>query len=325
MPRAEGDAQRGRVADLGQVEVGIRAHNLHRGIDGDARLPSRLEQLGDLVPVVLAPVEDVVPEERRDPRVCDGIGVAHQHLVIRERPMPLGAAGVVVVDEGHRVLRHPTNEARGLAVRVPQPPILAVAHGLLQDPLRCEIEGGARLIRGIDPVNQVLPVPILVVGKTAVVVVHVAPQLPDCPRRCALLTVQTDELRRVALDEVEPPSVETDLELQPSQPNADALLHALVLVVDVGRCIEFAIEAAGVVLACSIGELISERDGPSAPVHDAGEARPGLDARRELVPAALAVLLVAATVIDHDIGDGADFLLVQLLDQALERCLVAVL
>mmetsp|Transcript_14216 Transcript_14216/g.42249 ORF Transcript_14216/g.42249 Transcript_14216/m.42249 type:complete len:341 (+) Transcript_14216:1031-2053(+) len=239
--------------------------------------------------------------------------------------MPLGAARVVVVDESHGMLWHPAKQAGGLPVAILQSPVLAILHGLLQHTLRREIEGGALLISGIDPIDRVLPVPVLVVLQARVVVLHVAPQLPDGPRRRALLAVQAHELCRIALDEIEAPRIEADLELQPPEPNADALLDFFVRVVDVRRGVELAVELPRVVLAGAVGKLVAQRDRPTAPIHDAGEARPRLHARSELVPAALGILFIATSMVNDNVSYGPDAALVHGLDQAFERSLVAVL
>mmetsp|Transcript_16110 Transcript_16110/g.32617 ORF Transcript_16110/g.32617 Transcript_16110/m.32617 type:complete len:466 (-) Transcript_16110:304-1701(-) len=325
MARAQGHAEGGGTADLDEVEVRVGALDVHRGVHRDARLPPGPRELDDLAPVVLAPVEDMVPENRGDARVRQDVGVADEHLVVRERPVALGAPGVVVVDEGHGVRRHPSDHARRLPVAVAEAPILAVPYSFLQHAFRGEVKGGALLVRAVDPIHGVLPVLVLVVAEAVVVVSHVTPQLADGPGRRALLAVVPDEVRRVALHEVEAPGIKSDLELQPAHPDTDALLHSLVPVVDVWRGVELAVELTRVVLARPVGEIVPEGDGPAAPVHDPRKARAVLDARRgELVPAPLAVLLVAAAVVDDDIRHGADVVFMQGLDQSLERLPIAV-
>lgn len=60
--------------------------------------------------------------------------------------------------------------AWGLSLAVLQPPVLRVPAGLLKDALRSEVEGRTLLVRGIDPVDRVLPVLILVVAEAILVV-----------------------------------------------------------------------------------------------------------------------------------------------------------
>mmetsp|Transcript_22504 Transcript_22504/g.57374 ORF Transcript_22504/g.57374 Transcript_22504/m.57374 type:complete len:229 (+) Transcript_22504:673-1359(+) len=228
--------------------------------------------------MVLAPVHNVVPEEGRHARVRADVGVAHEDLVVWERPVPLGAACVMVVDESHRILGQPTDQARRLAVGIPQPPVLALAACLLQNAFGGEVERGGQLVRGIDPIHQVLPMFVLVVAQAAVVIRHVAPQLADRPGRGALLAVVPDVLCAVPLDEVEAPCVEAHLELHPSEPDADALLHLFVLVINVRRCVELAVHRVRMVLARAIRELVAQGDGPATPVHHARETGPALDA-----------------------------------------------
>ena len=117
------------------------------------------------------------------------VGVADEHLVVREGPMPLSAARVVVVDEGHGVLRQPTNEPRRPPVLVPEPPELREPAGLLQDALGGEVEGRGPLLSAVHPVHQLLPVRILVVTEPMLVVGHVLPELAHGPGRVALLAV----------------------------------------------------------------------------------------------------------------------------------------
>lgn len=76
---------------------------------------------------------------------------------MREKP-----TGVVVVNEGDGARRPPAQQAGALAVRVPQPPVLALANGLIQDALGHEIEQ-ANAASAIQPVAQRLAGAILVV------------------------------------------------------------------------------------------------------------------------------------------------------------------
>mmetsp|Transcript_62510 Transcript_62510/g.163790 ORF Transcript_62510/g.163790 Transcript_62510/m.163790 type:complete len:392 (-) Transcript_62510:1200-2375(-) len=271
MPGPEGHAQGRRAADLRHVRVRICTDDIHRCVDWNARFTPHSQQVSDLVPDMFSPVHDVIPEERRDARMCADVRIADHHLVVREGPMPLRAARVVVVDEGHSVLGHPTDKPRRLAAGVLQTPILAILAGLLEDTFRRKVEGRRLLVGGIDPVGHILSVPVLVSGKAVVVVLHVAPQLPDGPGGRALLAVEAHVLRGVALDEVETPAVEAHLQLQPAQPDCDGLLHLLVCVVDVWCRVELSVVLAGSVLASAVGVGVAQCDGPTAPIHDPGE------------------------------------------------------
>mmetsp|Transcript_4207 Transcript_4207/g.10657 ORF Transcript_4207/g.10657 Transcript_4207/m.10657 type:complete len:279 (-) Transcript_4207:119-955(-) len=153
MPGPEGHAQGRRAADLRHVRVRICTDDIHRCVDWNARFTPHSQQVGDLVPDIFSPIHDVIPEERRDAWMCADVRIAHQHLVVREGPMPLRAARVVVVDEGDSVLGHPTDKPRRLAAGVLQAPVLAILASLLEDAFRREVEGGRLLVGGIDPVG----------------------------------------------------------------------------------------------------------------------------------------------------------------------------
>mmetsp|Transcript_100422 Transcript_100422/g.284412 ORF Transcript_100422/g.284412 Transcript_100422/m.284412 type:complete len:287 (+) Transcript_100422:1090-1950(+) len=267
----------------------------------------------------------MVPEDARDARVRQDVGVPDQHLVAWERPVSLGAACVVVVNECDRVRRHPAQEPRRLPCSVAQPPVLAVVHRLLQDALGSEVKGSGGLAGSLDPVAEVLPVFVLIVAQAFGVVLHVAPQLAHRPRGLALLAVPAHVLGAVALDKVKAPRVEADLQPQPTQPDGDALLNLLVGVVDVGGRVEPRVVVPRGILASAIRELVAQGHCPALPVHDPGKAGPCLHAGSEYVPAALAVLLVPAPVIDHNIRHAPHARSVQLAQQRLQGGLRAVL
>mmetsp|Transcript_36477 Transcript_36477/g.77585 ORF Transcript_36477/g.77585 Transcript_36477/m.77585 type:complete len:492 (-) Transcript_36477:417-1892(-) len=274
---------------------------------------------------MLTPVHGMIPENGRNSRVSQDVGVANHDLVVREWPVALRGASVVVVNEGDCVLGQPADEPRGLAVAVPKTPILAIANSLLKNTFGGEVECGALLLGSIDPVHQVLSVPVLVVAQAIVVVSHVTPQLPDGPGRPALLAVKPHELSRVTLHEVEAPAVEADLKLEPSQPDADGLLNLLVLVVNVRCSIELAVKVARSILTRAVRELVSQGDGPSTPIHDAREAGSVGDACGELVPSSLMILLVSATMVHDDVRDSPNAVFVERLDEGLQGRLVAIL
>mmetsp|Transcript_29084 Transcript_29084/g.54528 ORF Transcript_29084/g.54528 Transcript_29084/m.54528 type:complete len:325 (+) Transcript_29084:602-1576(+) len=273
----------------------------------------------------ISPVHDVVPEDGRDSWMRQDVGIADHHLVIRENPVPLGAARVMVVNESHSIAREPTDEPWRLAVAVSQPPELGETAGFLQDALRGEIESGGLLARGVHPVDQGLPMLVLVVTEAMVVIVHVRPQLPHCPRGVALGAVLSHELGPVALHKVKAPPVESDLQAKPSKPNVDAILHLGVPVVDVWSSVEAAICFAGSVHAAPVGILVPEGDGPAAPVAHPRKAWPTGHSARELIPPAILVLLVATPVVDHNVCKASDSVLVALFQQRLQGRLCAIL
>mmetsp|Transcript_66650 Transcript_66650/g.142547 ORF Transcript_66650/g.142547 Transcript_66650/m.142547 type:complete len:297 (-) Transcript_66650:578-1468(-) len=295
----------------------VGALNPHRRTSLDASGTADLEEICYSSPMVLAPVHYVIPEEAGDAGVRKDVGIADQHFVVGKGPMPLRAASVVVVEEGHRVFRHPPDQPGGLAVRVLQPPILGVAASLLQYTFGCEVEGSRLFVGRIDPIAKVLPVLVLIVAEPLVVVLHVAPKLPNGPSGLALLAIVANILCSVALHEVEAPSVEANLEAQPPEPNADALLHLCILMVDVRCRIEVAVQISWVMFARAVRELVAQVDRPTAPIHNSGEARPVDHAGAELVPTALAVLLVTTPVVDDDVCDPTQSGGVHLLQQGL--------
>lgn len=93
-----------------------------------------------------------------------------------------------------------------------QAPILAIPTCLLQNAFRGEVKRRALFVRGVDPVNGVLPVFILIIAKTILIVPHVQPEFTNCPGRQALLAVEPHVLRAIAFDEVEAPSIETHIQ-----------------------------------------------------------------------------------------------------------------
>mmetsp|Transcript_115075 Transcript_115075/g.336525 ORF Transcript_115075/g.336525 Transcript_115075/m.336525 type:complete len:208 (-) Transcript_115075:199-822(-) len=207
--------------------------------------------------MVIAPIHDVVPENAWDSRVREDVGVAYDHLVAGERPVALCAACIVIVNERDRILGHPPDESRRFARRVSQPPVLAVANCLLEDTLGREVKGSRGLARSVDPVANILPILVLIVAEAIVVVLHVAPQLADRPSRLALSAVQAHVFCRITLHEVEPPRIEANLQPQPPQPDADALLHPRVRVVDVRRGVEALVVVPWGVLAAAVRELVA--------------------------------------------------------------------
>mmetsp|Transcript_17372 Transcript_17372/g.41143 ORF Transcript_17372/g.41143 Transcript_17372/m.41143 type:complete len:374 (+) Transcript_17372:81-1202(+) len=325
VPRPQRDPQSRGFSDLRNVKVRISTSNVDLVVHLDAALFPQLQQRGDALSHVIAPIADMVPENAGDAWMGQDVGVADDDLVARERPVRLGTAGVMVVEEGHRMAGHPPEEPWWLAVGILQPPVLAVPHCLLQDALGCEVKSGALFVSSVDPVDSVLPVLVLVVAQAIAIIRHVKPELAHGPGGLALLAVEAHVLRAVAFDKVEAPSIEADLQAQPSQPNGDALLHLLVAVVDVWGSVELVVELARAALAGAVRELVPQSDGPALPVHDAGKALPVLDARGGVdVPPALGVLLVATAVIDDNVRHAAQALVAHGRKQLLQGILLAV-
>mmetsp|Transcript_76410 Transcript_76410/g.168813 ORF Transcript_76410/g.168813 Transcript_76410/m.168813 type:complete len:254 (-) Transcript_76410:914-1675(-) len=249
------------------------------------------------------------------------VRVANQDLVIWEGPVALGAAGVVVVDEGHSVLRQPADESRRLALAVPQTPELRQTTGLLEDALRGEIEGRGLLSGGVDPVHQLLTMLVLVIAESVAVVVHVRPQLSHCPGGVALAAILSHKLRTVTLHEIKAPSIETHLQTQPAQPDAYGFLHLGVAMINVRCSIEATVQVPRAVHSTAVRILIAQGHGPATPVRHAGEAGPVLHPTGELVPAPLGVLTIPTPVIDDDVGEASDAVLVTLFQQIFQSLL----
>ena len=74
----------------------------------------------------------------------------------------LAATCVMVVDEGHGAIGPPACQSRVLAIRVGEPPVLGVLHGLVQDALGHKVEQG-HASGLVQPVAQHLARPVLVV------------------------------------------------------------------------------------------------------------------------------------------------------------------
>ena len=71
--------------------------------------------------VALLRLEDVLVQDTGRPRVRQDVGIARRLAPVRERPLTLRAAGVVVVNKGHRPPRLPADQAWWLALAVLQP------------------------------------------------------------------------------------------------------------------------------------------------------------------------------------------------------------
>jgi hypothetical protein len=250
--------------------------------------------------------------------VREDIGVALHDLVGGEWPRVLRGASVVVVDERDGLLRQPADHPGRLAVAVLHAPQLAL-DGRLQHALGGEVERRGGAAHRLRPVDELLPVGVLVAGRLAVaVVVEGAPYLGDDEGGGGAVDVHLGDGGGVALGEVEAPAVEAEVGLEPVEPVRELLLHARVEVVDVGRGGEVGPRVA---VPAPVGVLrVVAADHVGAPV----EAAVGRAALEDAVDAA-AVLVVGAAVVDHDVGDALDALGVERRGERLELRVGAVL
>mmetsp|Transcript_106076 Transcript_106076/g.188658 ORF Transcript_106076/g.188658 Transcript_106076/m.188658 type:complete len:329 (-) Transcript_106076:1087-2073(-) len=305
-----------RRSNLCKVEAVISALDVHFCIHWDLRITASLHQISNLASMVLAPIHDMVPEDARNSRVRQDVSIANQDLVIGEWPVTLRAPRVMIIDESDSILWHPSYQTSWLPVSVFQPPVLRVSASLLENAFRSEIEGRRPLTCSIDPVAEVLPMPVLVVAEAVIVILHVSPKLAYSPGRLAFLAVKTHKLCGIAFDKIEAPTIDANLQPKPSQPYGDALLDLLVAMVDIWCRVKLSIRVTWTMLTASIRILVSQCDGPAAPVHDPCKAWPRRHATSELVPFALAVLLVATPVVDDNVSHRAETNAVELPNQS---------
>mmetsp|Transcript_76650 Transcript_76650/g.138298 ORF Transcript_76650/g.138298 Transcript_76650/m.138298 type:complete len:420 (+) Transcript_76650:310-1569(+) len=254
----------------------------------------------------------------------DDVGIANQHLVVWEGPVALSAARIVVVNEGDSVLWHPADETWWFSVRILEPPILGVPTSFLEDALRCEVEGCRPLVGRVDPIAEILPMLVLIVAKAAVVIAHVTPEFTYSPGRLALVAVVPNKLGSVTFHKVEPPGLEAHLQTKPPEPDANALLHLLIPMINIWSCGKLAIPAAWAMFPGAVRVRVAERDCPATPVHDSSKARPGGHSSGELIPLSVASFLVATSVVDHDVSHAANSNFFQLLQAGLQRSLRSV-
>ncbi|CAM0943928.1 unnamed protein product [Alopecurus aequalis] len=254
------------------------------------------------------------------PWVREDVGVSLHDLVGGEGPHVLRGAGVVVVDEGDGLGGQRSDHAGRFAVGAAQPPQLAL-NGHVKDSLGGEVERGGRARDAdlVHPVDQLLPVLVLVLVRLAVPAVgQRRPYLGHRKVGLRAVDVHLGDVGGVALGEVEAPAVEADVGLEPVEPLDELLLDGGVEVVDVGGAAEVA-AGVRVARAVSVGAVVAA-DHVGAPV----EACVGGAALEEAVDAA-AVLVLRRAVVDDDVRHRLDALAVERGDQGLELRLVAVL
>eukprot|EP00958_Prasinococcus_capsulatus_P020825 scaffold2755_cov333-Prasinococcus_capsulatus_cf.AAC.5 len=213
-------------------------------------------------------------------------------LVPRERPVRLRGARVVIVQEGHGARRPETHDARRLALVVLEAPVLRVAHRVLQDALRGEVERLRQATGAVHPVHRALAMRPLVVLKCAMRVAQRVPRcgcVPDGEERVGCFDVAAHKFTAVALGEVEAPAVVAHLMTQVVEPLAQILLHLLVGVIDVGRRREV---VAGGAVAGSAKVWVISGDGPLSPRHALAVVA---------VPGAPAALLRRRPVVDDNV------------------------
>mmetsp|Transcript_2765 Transcript_2765/g.10084 ORF Transcript_2765/g.10084 Transcript_2765/m.10084 type:complete len:341 (+) Transcript_2765:2293-3315(+) len=277
------------AVDAGTVAGAVGDVDLHLGARGDARLATHTDEPFNCAALVLTPVEEVVPHYARHARVRQNVGVALQDLVPRERPVRLRGARVVIVQEGHGARRPETHDARRLALVVLEAPVLRVAHRVLQDALRGEVERLRQATGAVHPVHRALAMRPLVVLKCAMRVAQRVPVLPDGEERVGCFDVAAHKFTAVALGEVEAPAVVAHLMTQVVEPLAQILLHLLVGVIDVGRRREV---VAGGAVAGSAKVWVISGDGPLSPRHALAVVA---------VPGAPAALLRRRPVVDDNV------------------------
>merc|ERR1719160_959656 len=108
----------------------------------------------------------------------------------------------MVVDESHCPLWHPPNKSCRFTSYILEAPVLAITYCLLQDAFGCEVKGGASFTGGIDPIDRVLTMLVLIVREAIMVILHVTPQLAHSPCRFTFPTVETHKLRCITLHKV---------------------------------------------------------------------------------------------------------------------------
>ena len=296
-PVAGADLHHHAAVDLRSVDAGVGLNDVDRAAAVDPEVASDLHELLDgRLPMGR---HEVVPEHAGRPRVREDVGVALLDAVLREAPVALRGAGVVVLDKGARPRGPVAHDARGAAVLVRQPPVLLVLYDGVEDPLGRHVKREASAPGGIDPVYGPLSVAVLVVVEVVAAVAERIPELPDAEQGLGRLAVLSNKLAPVALGEVEAPPVESDLLAEPVEPLLDVVPHKVLLVVDVWRGVEDG--ARGVVpSAPEVGVVAHDR--ALVPVH-----LPAV-----FIPDALLVLELRASVVDHDVCEDAQADVVEL-------------
>jgi len=143
---ARAKLERNLVIDACNIHIRLSTQDLELAIGMNARGLAQGNQSLDSLVEVRSPGERVIPENARNTRVGEDVGIASGNVAAGERPVLLGAAGVMIVHEGNGHSGPPTQKTRGLALCVLQTPVLGLLHGFLEDTLRGEVEGTATII-----------------------------------------------------------------------------------------------------------------------------------------------------------------------------------
>ena len=175
------------------------------------------------------------------------VGISLHDMFSGERPMRLRGPGVVIIQEGHRLLRPIPNHPRRLVIRVPKTPQLPV-HRFLQNTFSCEIERCRPVPCRVHPIHQLLSMAVLVVVQTIASVVHVRPKLTNRKPWSRVLHIPANEVASITFGEVEPPPIKPYQMFQPAHPRDQLALYAIVRVIDVGRSAKI---VTGVRCTCS--------------------------------------------------------------------------
>mmetsp|Transcript_4886 Transcript_4886/g.12249 ORF Transcript_4886/g.12249 Transcript_4886/m.12249 type:complete len:309 (+) Transcript_4886:447-1373(+) len=232
--------------------------------------------------------------------------------MLREAPVALRGAGVMVLQEGGGAGGPPAHHSGRLAVGVPQAPVLVALEDGVQDALGGDVEGGGVAARRVDPVDDPLAVGVLDVLRHALPVVRQAvPVLADRKVGRAVLHVLAHKATVEAAHVVQPPAVKADVVAQPLQPLADVVADKVLRVVDVGRRVE---GVAGADVAAAVKVRVVRHDRVRVPVHPAAK----------LVPDAVGVLVIRAAMVEHRVAENLDAVGLQRLDARLQRVLAAV-
>ena len=277
-----------------------------------ALFPERDELLDVVHQILIVPLVHVIPKHSRRAGVRHDVRVPLRLGPFREPPVPLRAAGVVVLDERHRARRPPSQHPRGLAVLVGEAPVLLALEHRVENPFGGDVKGTRQPTRVVDPLDDPLPVRILVVLWRVVVVLEGVPELPDGEGHVGALHVRLHVSSAETSDVVQTPPVVSNLALHPLHPLRDVLLDEILGVVDVGRGVE---EVALALVTLAAEMRVVAHDGPGVPVELAAV----------LVPKPVGSLELSAPVVQHRVAEALDAVLVQGLDARLELLFRAVL
>ena len=175
---------------LRDVDCVRRAEHFKLGVGADASSPADVDEFRQGAVFV---GQHICPVQAWHPRVGQDVGIALPHLVRWERPMVLirrptwrtnerarsaseresqgvrahdgrvqSITGIVIVAPRDGSRRPKPGDARRPSLIIHEPPILALFHCLLQNPLEREVVRGAHASRGIDPINDPLSMGVLI-------------------------------------------------------------------------------------------------------------------------------------------------------------------